>query len=198
MKFLIWITFIGSGLLFSCATSSEDNDNSMDEEADMVAEVDTEEQTMATAMASMSAASDSDVSGSITFTQNGDSSVTMELDLRGLTPGEHAIHLHQNGDCSAPDATSAGGHWNPTNMDHGKRGESDQFHKGDIKNLEVGEDSTYTGSMEVRGWTIGDGSQADIVGKAVIIHAGADDFTSQPSGAAGPRVACGVIEQTNM
>ncbi len=199
MKRLTWITFICSAFLFSCATSTEDNDNSMDEEADMVADTDIqEEEQMASAMASMSPASGSNVSGSVTFTQTGDSTVSVEMDLSGLAPGQHAIHIHQTGDCSAADATSAGGHWNPMNVAHGKRGESDEFHKGDIMNLEVGSDSTVTNTIEVSGWTIGGDDMSNIVGKAVIIHAGADDFTSQPSGAAGARVSCGVIEQTQM
>jgi Cu-Zn family superoxide dismutase len=117
----------------------------------------------------------------------------MVLALENLTAGEHAVHLHENGDCSADDATSAGGHWNPAGNDHGKRGE-DEYHAGDIDNLTVGEDGIGNLEIVVEGWSIGDGQDSDILNKAIIIHADADDFTSQPSGAAGSRVACGVIQ----
>ncbi len=194
MKYFKLLTLLFSALLFSCSTNSGDTTETVEEEADMVAEV----EPMPTAMASISAASESNVAGSLTFTQTGESTVSVAMELSGLTPGLHAIHIHQNGDCSAPDATSAGGHWNPTGVDHGKRGESDVYHNGDIMNLEVGEDGMYSNTIDIEGWTIGGDDTTNIVGHAVIIHAGADDFTSQPSGAAGARVACGVIEQTDM
>ena len=146
-----------------------------------------------TAEAILSPASGSSVNGKVTFTQVGDS-VMIVLDATGLAPGKHAFHLHEKGDCSASDATSAGGHWNPTNMPHGKRGQG-QFHKGDIDNIVAMADSTSHFEMKVSGWTIGGSDTTNILGKGVILHAGADDFTSQPSGAAGARVACGVIEK---
>jgi Cu-Zn family superoxide dismutase len=145
------------------------------------------------AIAMVSSASGSNVSGTATFTPTSDGKVKMVLALDNLTAGEHAVHLHENGDCSAADATSAGGHWNPTGDNHGKRGEND-YHAGDIDNLEVGENGIGTLEMVVEGWSIGDGQDSDILNKAIIIHADADDFTSQPSGAAGSRVACGVIQ----
>ena len=147
----------------------------------------------ATAMATISGASDSQVTGTATFTQLEDGKVNLVLDVENLSPGEHAVHLHENGDCSAPDATSAGAHWNPTGDDHGKRGENG-FHSGDISNMTVGEDGIGTIDMDLEGWTIGDSADSDILNKAIIIHADPDDFTSQPSGAAGARVACGVIQ----
>jgi superoxide dismutase, Cu-Zn family len=201
MKLLLMLMCTCSIFLYSCGTGTGDTENdsgnidTMDEEADMVAEADSEDMNQATAMASLSAKSGSNVSGSITFEQTGDSIVTMQIDVSGLTPGTHAIHLHETGDCSAEDASSAGGHWNPSGEAHGKRSESEEFHAGDIINLEVGTDSTYSNTIEVQGWTIGTEEMSNIVGRAVVIHAQADDFTSQPSGAAGGRVACGVIEE---
>lgn len=197
MKLLLMLMCTCSLFFYSCGTgdSNSGNVDTMDEEADMVAEVDVEDEYRAMAIASLSAKSGSNVSGSISFEQSADSTVTMQIDVRGLTPGTHAIHLHETGDCSAEDATSAGGHWNPSGEAHGKRSESDEFHAGDIINLEVGSDSTYSNSIEVNGWTVGTEEMSNIVGRAVVIHADADDFTSQPSGAAGSRVACGVIEQ---
>lgn len=149
------------------------------------------------AMVDISSASGSTMTGAATFTQNEDGTVTLELSVSGATSGSHALHLHANGDCSAPDATSAGGHWNPAEVDHGKRGESEMFHAGDIDNLEVGDDGTGELSMIVEGWSVGGPDSSNVIGKAVIIHAAADDFVSQPSGAAGPREGCGVVVEKN-
>ena len=148
----------------------------------------------ATAMALLSSASGSSVQGKATFEQVNDNTVRMTLEVENLSAGDHALHLHEIGDCSAPDATSAGGHWNPTGMDHGKRGEG-QYHVGDVINLLAGEDGKVTWSDEVSGWTIGGEEASNILGRAVVIHDKPDDFVSQPSGAAGARVACGVITQ---
>lgn len=87
---------------------------------------------------------------------------------------------------------SAGGHWNPTNTAHGKWGDG-EFHLGDIGNITVGKDGTGVIELTTDLWEIGTGSDRDVVGKAIILHAGADDFTSQPSGAAGARIGCGAI-----
>ena len=194
MKRMNYFLFIGAAAIaMSCGSGSNDTENT---ENDMTASEDmtnTEIVEEKTAMAVISSASGSNVSGTATFSQSGDGMVRMVLEVENLSTGEHALHLHENGDCSAADATSAGGHWNPTGDPHGKRGEND-YHSGDIDNIIVGDDGVGTLEMEVEGWTIGDGSGADIINKAVIIHADADDFTSQPSGAAGARVACGVIQ----
>ena len=144
------------------------------------------------AIATIGPASESSVTGTATFTQLGDQ-ISLLIEINGASPGLHAVHIHQYGDCSSPDGKSAGGHWNPTDVAHGKWGEG-EFHLGDIGNINVGEDGT--GSIERRTdlWEIGTGSNVDIVGRGIIVHAGADDFTSQPSGAAGARIGCGAIE----
>jgi Cu-Zn family superoxide dismutase len=144
------------------------------------------------AIAKIEAKSGSTVSGTVTFTEK-DGIVTMKAALAGLSEGNHAIHIHAIGDCSAPDGKSAGGHWNPTNENHGKWMEA-PFHIGDIGNLVVGADGTGTIERETNLWSIG-GKEANknLVGHAIIIHEGPDDFSSQPSGAAGPRVGCGEI-----
>lgn len=146
------------------------------------------------AEAQMTEANDSGVTGTVKFTQE-DGYVLFTLNVSPIAPGQHAVHIHENGDCSAPDATSAGGHWNPTGVAHGQRGVTTEFHAGDIDNMEVGADSVGYLEKKIDDWNIGEGNNMDVLGKAVIIHAGADDFTSQPSGDAGQRVACGVIQQ---
>ena len=139
----------------------------------------------------LEAKSGSDLTGIGMFVQDS-SGVTLQLELENTTPGEHAVHLHETGDCSAEDATSAGGHWSPGGMDHGKWGEA-PFHLGDIGNITVGEDGTGSLTLATTDWTLGSGEINDVLGKAIIVHADPDDFTSQPSGAAGGRIGCGVV-----
>lgn len=136
--------------------------------------------------------SGSSITGEIEFTEaNG--IVSMLAKIEGASPGEHAIHIHAKGDCSADDGTSAGGHWNPLNYEHGKWG-TDSFHRGDIGNIMVGEDGVGEINRDTDLWCIGCmDAEKNILGKAIIVHEGPDDFTSQPAGAAGPRVACGEI-----
>ena len=90
-----------------------------------------------------------------------------------------------------PTVNPLAGHWNPTDVEHGKWGEG-EFHLGDIGNITVGEDGTGRITLTTDLWEIGTGSDIDVVGKSIIIHADADDFVSQPSGAAGARIGCGV------
>jgi len=131
--------------------------------------------------------------GSAIFINEGDR-VDLQVSFQKMEPGVHALHVHENGDCSAPDGTSAGGHWNPSGHEHGKWGEG-AFHLGDIGNIVIDEngDGTLTFSSEY--WTMGTGADNDVMGKALIVHAGVDDFTTQPTGAAGGRIACGVIKE---
>jgi len=139
--------------------------------------------------------SGSKVTGNVIFEQE-DGRVSMTAVADGLESGLHAIHLHEKSDCSSEDATSTGGHWNPTGQPHGKWGATEGYHKGDIGNFTVNDSGQGTITFATDEWCIGCGDETkDILGKAVIIHQGVDDFTSQPSGAAGSRVSCGgVIE----
>ena len=141
----------------------------------------------------MKSKSDSTASGQINFNEhNGE--VSMDASFSGLQPDTHAIHIHANADCTAADGTSAGGHWNPTNEKHGQWGNEDGFHKGDIGNFDVNEDGKGRISMQTDQWCIGcDDDSKNILNHSIIVHRGADDFVSQPSGAAGARVACGEI-----
>jgi Cu-Zn family superoxide dismutase len=145
-----------------------------------------------TAEATIASASGSGLTGKATFTQTG-SAVKMVLTVEKATPGSHAVHLHQNGDCSKPDATSAGPHWNPTKNPHGKRGEG-QHHAGDMPNMEVGQDGKGRLEVTVNEWKIGGSdTTANVINKAIIVHAKADDYKSQPAGNAGDRIGCGVV-----
>lgn len=158
---------------------------------EMTAEIDEVE----TIKFKMEPKSDSNVTGDVTFTEEG-GKVMMTAILTGLTEGEHAIHIHDKADCSSADGKSTGGHWNPTNTPHGKWGAAEGYHKGDIGNFTADADGNATVEFATEEWCIGcDDDTKNIVGKGVIVHQGVDDFTSQPSGAAGARVSCtGIIQ----
>lgn len=137
--------------------------------------------------------SDSKASGSVVFKEV-DGTVSMTAVLGGLSEGTHAIHIHEKADCSSADGKSSGGHWNPTAQPHGKWGDATGYHKGDIGNFEADENGNGTITTSTTEWCIGcEDPNKDITGKAIIVHQGTDDFTSQPSGAAGARISCGGI-----
>lgn len=144
---------------------------------------------------SMEAKSDSNVGGEVTFTEE-NGTVTMKAVLTGLSEGEHAIHIHEKADCSSTDGKSTGGHWNPTFQPHAKWGAEGGYHKGDIGNFVADAEGNATVDFGTSEWCVGCGDETkNIVGKAVIVHQGVDDYTSQPSGAAGARIACtGIIQ----
>lgn len=184
---------IGLFLMLSACTSG----NKQNEEADDAQEASEEQQAEqeTTAIATMEAASGSQVAGEANFTEEANGVVRFELTVENLSAGEHAVHLHEKGDCSAEDASSAGGHWNPTMKPHGKRGDGSSYHKGDVGNMTVGNDGKGTLSLTIEGWSIGGADSTNIVGKSVIVHEKADDFTTQPTGNAGGRLSCGVIKE---
>ena len=113
--------------------------------------------------------------------------------VTGLPPGMHGFHIHETGDCSAPDGTSAGGHFNPTAAEHGGP-QSEMRHLGDLGNITADESGTAEVNIHASGVTLEAGMENSILGKAVIVHAGEDDLTTQPTGDAGARLACGVIQ----
>lgn len=142
------------------------------------------------AVAVVHATAGNKVHGQIRFTQSGDS-VKVVAELEGLTPGQkHAMHIHQYGDCSAPDATSAGGHYNPEGHPHALP-ESNQRHAGDLGNVQADNQGKARYEITVNNISIA-GTKNPIIGRAVIVHAKPDDG-SQPVGNAGGRIACGVI-----
>lgn len=119
-----------------------------------------------------------------------DHGVRIVADVEGLNSGAHGFHIHQLGDCSAPDGTSAGGHFNPEGKAHG--GPDDvQRHVGDLGNLMA--DDSGAAHYEATDSILAFSGSHSIIGRGVIVHAGEDDLTSQPTGAAGARLACGVI-----
>ncbi len=127
--------------------------------------------------------------GTVTFTQvEGGIRVIAEID--SLAPGKHGFHIHQYGDCSSGDGKSAGGHFNPAGVAHGSP-DSTVHHVGDLGNIVA--DSTGHGALDRVYSFLSFSGENSIIGRGVIVHRKADDLTSQPTGAAGARVACGVI-----
>ncbi|HUW06310.1 MAG TPA: superoxide dismutase family protein [Williamwhitmania sp.] len=129
------------------------------------------------------------VSGVITFTQTPDG-ILVSGDVKGLTPGKHGFHIHECGDCTAADGTSAGGHFNPTHMPHGAPTDAKR-HVGDMGNIVA--DASGKAHVEYVDKVIQLNGPLSILGRGIIVHQGADDFVTQPTGNAGSRVACGVI-----
>jgi Cu-Zn family superoxide dismutase len=137
------------------------------------------------------AKSGSKVNGKATFTEKG-KEITVKVVVDGAPPGDHAVHIHEKGDCSAPDAKSAGGHWNPQSDQHGAW-TAEHHHLGDIGNMKVGADGKGEVTLTTDKWTIGSGQPNDVVGKSIVVHEKIDDFTTQPTGNAGGRIGCAVL-----
>lgn len=129
--------------------------------------------------------------GTVKFVQEGDV-VKVSGTVRGLKPGaEHGFHIHEKGDCTSGDGMSTGGHFNPGAKPHGHHGMG-EHHTGDLPSLKADASGVATFGFESR--TIRVGSTAnDIVGKGLIVHRDPDDYSTQPTGNAGPRLACAVI-----
>jgi Cu-Zn family superoxide dismutase len=145
------------------------------------------------AMANMAPASASLVSGRLLIDAI-DGGVRIHGELGGLgRNGVHAIHVHERGDCSAADASTAGGHFNPDGVAHGRAG-MPPHHLGDMDNLHANPQGVAKVDLHLHDVTLGSGAANDILGRAIIVHANPDDYTSQPTGNAGARVACGVID----
>ena len=148
----------------------------------------------AEAQAKLKATRNSSAEGEIEF-EAAAGGVRLKGEIEGLTSGSvNAIHVHEKGDCSAPDASSAGGHLNPDNQPHGEMTAA-QHHAGDIPNVTADGSGKARIDLVVPGLEIGTGSPRDVIGKSLVLHAKADDYHSQPAGNAGDRIACGVIEK---
>jgi|SRR5579875_1045488 len=135
------------------------------------------------------------VRGTVKFYEQKNGSVKMDLKI--VIPAKAnqsvAVHIHEHGDCGEA-GNNTHGHWNPTGQQHGKWG-SASFHSGDIGNVQL--DASGKGEMTLTTnlWSIGGNEKTNIVGRAIIVHGGVDDYVSQPAGNAGPRIGCGVIEE---
>lgn len=192
MKYLS-VSLLTIFLLASCS-QGEMSDSSTDSETNMDQETVETAPEITQATAVLSSTDGNNAAGVVTFTQT-DNGVRVEATISGLDQeARHGFHIHQYGDCRAPDGTSAGGHFNPESVDHGAPTD-DVRHVGDLGNLPSNAQGTADVDF-VDSHLSFDGSDS-ILGRGVIVHAGTDDFESQPTGAAGSRLACGVIGVAN-
>lgn len=130
--------------------------------------------------------------GVLTFADAG-AAISVDGTLRGLPPGVHGMHIHAVGRCDAPDFASAGPHWSPTPKQHGSTNQAGPHH-GDLMNLTVGADSSVVVKMSTPAGSLrGENPLLDADGAAIVIHATADDYKTDPSGNSGARIACGVV-----
>ena len=130
------------------------------------------------------------VSGTVTFTAAADG-VKIHAEIAGLTPGKHGFHIHEFGDCTAGDASSAGAHFNPTNQPHAGP-DTAARHEGDMGNIEA--DASGNAKLDYVDHQISlTGDAKSAIGRSVVVHAKPDDLKTQPSGDSGARIACGVI-----
>jgi len=144
------------------------------------------------AMAMLTPTSGSTAQGMVHFTQMPDGSVEVEADLTGVPPGVHGFHVHDKGDCG-DNGNAAGGHFNPTSMAHGAP-DAASHHAGDFGNVTADAAGAVHTKFTTRAISVTAGAMNNVVDHAIILHANADDLTSQPSGNAGPRIACGVAQ----
>ena len=146
--------------------------------------------TKPSAVANLEPTTGNAVRGTVTFTQDGDA-VRVSATVSGLKPGaQHGFHVHEKGDCSSGDGMSTGGHFNPDAQPHGPQ--SSPHHAGDMPSLSADSYGNATASFTLKGVSVGGGA-ADLVGRGLIVHRDPDDYTTQPTGNAGPRIACAVI-----
>lgn len=147
------------------------------------------------AMATLHSTSGSTAQGTVHFQEMADGTVEVQVDLTGVPPGVHGFHVHDKGDCG-DNGNAAGGHFNPTNMPHGAP-DAVSHHAGDFGNVTADEKGEVHTRFTSHSVTVKEGANS-VVGHGVILHANADDLTSQPTGNAGARIACGVVETHTM
>jgi len=151
------------------------------------------------ATATLAATQGSTASGTATFKAAGKDGLRLLVEVTGLKPGAaHGFHIHEKGDCSAPDAASAGPHFALPGQQHGSH-EGESFHAGDLGNIMADTGGKGTASLVVPDskLTIAPGPLS-VVGRALVVHGAPDDLKSQPAGNSGPRIACGVIDRRTM
>lgn len=189
-----------AALTFSaCGSKASDGINDAVEAA-----VESVETVVASATTQMDSRSGTEVTGTVRFSEIEvkagdrvvDHRIVVAYDFQGLPPGEaRGFHIHEHGDCSAPDASSAGGHFNPAGHDHGAH-DADDAHAGDLGNVTANANGRAVGTIVVPAskFTVRGNEDNNIIGRAVIVHTATDDLVSQPTGDAGARAACGVIQ----
>jgi len=172
---------------------SADTSASRDAPAESSGPVSPPQQSMEGASVQLAATQGHTANGSLSLSESPDG-VRISGTVQGLAPdAQFGFHIHEKGDCSAPDASSAGGHFNPDNQPHGDPTGAAAHHAGDMVNLQSNAEGVAQVDTTVRGVSLHAGGGTDVIGKAIVVHEKADDYSSQPSGNSGSRIACGVI-----
>lgn len=143
------------------------------------------------AVATLAPTSGSTASGTVTLTQLGDGAVEVQVNLTGVPEGVHGFHIHEKGDCG-DNGNAAGGHYNPTSTPHGAPA-APAHHAGDFGNVTADPQGNVNARFTTRSVTVADGP-ITAIGHAIILHANPDDLVTQPTGNAGGRIACGVVQ----
>jgi len=146
------------------------------------------------AMATLAPTSGNTAKGTVHFTDAGDGNIDVQIDLTGVPPGVHGLHVHEKGDCGN-NAMNAGGHFNPTGMVHGAP-DAVSHHAGDFGNITADNNGEVHTHIVTYSISLKAGQPTNPIGHAVVLHEKADDLMSQPAGNAGGRIACGVIVAT--
>ncbi len=193
----LWLTLsLFLGIAAACTnTNKTDDSHDSTMHADSMATDTTSMSGMADKAHADISATKSDTSGSgrAEFTKKDDGTVEISLSLNfpKMANKTVAVHFHEHGDCGDA-GKGAHGHWNPTNEAHGKWG-SAAYHSGDIGNVQLNAEGSGAVTVSSNRWTIGGDDKTNILGRAVIVHSGVDDYKTQPTGNAGSRIGCGVI-----
>ena len=191
IRVIPWLTLAAAALVVAgCGSSSSSSSSSSS--ASKPAPPPARDAESPGARAAIEARSGSTVKGTATFTELGSGGVRIRVHIENAPPGTHGLHLHERGDCSDPEAKSAGGHFNPGGMPHAGP-MAEKRHAGDLGNIEIG--ANGKGDLDVRSdlLTVKPGPNS-VVGRSVVFHEKADDLTTQPTGNAVGRLGCGVIQ----
>jgi Cu-Zn family superoxide dismutase len=191
LKPLLMLSIVALALTVACGGQPQP---AQEEPAEPTAAEPAQPETLA-AVAELHGREGSGITGTVTFCQMGDGGpVTIQADVQGVEgAGLHGFHIHETGDCSAPDFTSAGGHFNPDGVEHACPPDTPR-HAGDLGNIEIGEDGSGNLDQSSDLISLHPDDANSVIGKAVILHEGEDDCQTQPTGDAGGRLACGVIK----
>lgn len=184
----IWFAPLLALGIAACGNPETAEDTAPEEAAGAMQDTAMDMQQMQQATATLQTAEGAEAGTATATAEEG--GIRISLAAMGMEPGEHGAHIHMTGTCEAPTFESAGGHWNPTNEQHGLE-DPDGQHAGDMPNLTIAEDGSGTLEYTLEGGTFEQLLDAD--GSAMVIHAGRDDQTTDPSGDSGDRVACGVF-----
>ncbi len=178
-----------SALLFISCSDHKEHAHS-EENHEMTENSQTIETNIESAIAVLYPTEGNETNGQVTFTKMADGRIKVNAEVYNLTPGKHGFHVHEKGDCSGKDGKTAGGHFFTDHENHGAL-ENNETHVGDLGNLVANEEGIAKASFITDKLSF-NGAE-NIIGRGVIVHADEDDTTTQPTGGAGARVACGVI-----